>query len=84
MGSRSTTTRTPALLGGKPVFEDPVYITRALAPDRSHFDVRVAAIFESNRFTNNGPLVRELQERLVAMRPDEPDVLADNMASVSG
>lgn len=62
----SATSRTPALLGADPIFEDPVYITRALVPDRAEFDARVAAIFESNWFTNNGPLVRELQERLVA------------------
>ena len=38
--------RTPALLGGEPVFREPVYITRARAPDRAALFLRLADPFE--------------------------------------
>jgi dTDP-4-amino-4,6-dideoxygalactose transaminase len=56
--------RTPAFLGGSAIFSEPVYVTRALAPDRRVFAERVAAIFRSRWFTNDGPTVRELERRL--------------------
>lgn len=57
-------TRTPAVLGGVPAFDEPVTVTRALAPDRRAFDQRVDTIFDSRWFTNHGPLVQELEESL--------------------
>jgi dTDP-4-amino-4,6-dideoxygalactose transaminase len=54
----------PAVLGGPPAFAEPVYISRPRLPDQQVFQNRVADIFRSFRLTNNGPLVRELEERL--------------------
>ena len=56
--------RTPALLGGEQAFKDPLLITRALVPDETSFSNRVAAIFSSRWFTNDGGTVRELEARL--------------------
>ena len=61
----SRTTRTPAVLGGAPAFEEPVYITRALAPDEDEFSRRVREIFASHWFSNDGTMVRRLEERWV-------------------
>ncbi len=55
----------PAVLGGDPLFPEPIHITRALLPDRAVFDRHLERIFSSAWFTNNGPVVRELE---VAMR----------------
>jgi dTDP-4-amino-4,6-dideoxygalactose transaminase len=56
--------RTPALLGGKPAFAEPVYVTRARVPDRALFDSLVASVLEARWFTNDGDLVRRLEEHL--------------------
>jgi dTDP-4-amino-4,6-dideoxygalactose transaminase len=56
----------PAILGGAPAFADFVYFTRPRAPDAARFAELVAGIFQSRQFTNDGKLVRELQERLAA------------------
>ena len=61
---RQRAPRTPAFLGGDPMFSEPVYVTRALAPDRRVFAECVAAIFRSRSFTNDGPTVQELERRL--------------------
>ena len=47
-----------------PAFEEPVTVTRALAPDRRVFDEHVDTVFGSRWFTNHGPLVQELETRL--------------------
>ena len=56
--------RTPAILGGAPLFGEPVYVTRPPVPDPVEFQRRIADVFGSRWFTNNGPLVRELEARL--------------------
>lgn len=54
----------PAVLGGEPLFGEPVYVTRPPVPDPAEFQRRIADVFGSRWFTNNGPLVRELEDRL--------------------
>ena len=56
---------TPALLGGEPAFDQPITVTRALAPEPEQLAERLATIHRSRWYTNDGPLVRELEERLV-------------------
>jgi dTDP-4-amino-4,6-dideoxygalactose transaminase len=56
--------RTPALLGGEPCFAEPVYVTRARVPDRATFAELVDSVFRARWFTNDGALVRQLEDRL--------------------
>src|SRR5262245_51564521 len=55
---------TPALLGGTPAFREPIYVTRALAPDLTVFGELLDPVFRARWFTNDGAVVREFQERL--------------------
>lgn len=66
MTSGTTTGRTPALLGGAPRFAQPIYVTRARRPDASRFAELIDGVFRSRSFTNDGPLVRRLEEELRA------------------
>lgn len=54
----------PAILGGKPAFGTPLHVGRPNLPGRKLFDSYVDRIFDSRWLTNNGPLVREFQEKL--------------------
>ena len=54
----------PAILGGEPAFKQPLHVGRPNLPDRKVFDKYVDQIFDSRWLTNNGPLVREFQEKL--------------------
>jgi dTDP-4-amino-4,6-dideoxygalactose transaminase len=53
-----------AILGGKPAFEQPLYVTRSLEPDPQVFEAHVKDIFAARWFTNDGRCVRELEARL--------------------
>lgn len=53
-----------ALLGGAPAFAEPVYITRPRLPERAVFDGLIDTIFQTRWLTNDGTLVRRLEERL--------------------
>jgi len=54
----------PAILGGGPAFKKPLHVGRPNLPDRKVFDKYVDRIFNTRWLTNNGPLVREFQEKL--------------------
>ncbi len=56
--------RRPAVLGGDALFPSPVYITRPRLPERAALNRYIDTIYESGRLTNNGPLVRKLEDRL--------------------
>lgn len=56
--------RTPAILGGKPAFRQPLHVGRPNLPDRGLFHRYVDEIFDSKWLTNSGPLVRRFEERL--------------------
>jgi dTDP-4-amino-4,6-dideoxygalactose transaminase len=56
----------PAILGGHPAFSGPVYFTRPPVPDPGRLGALTTQVFESRWFTNDGVLVRELEDRLGA------------------
>lgn len=53
-----------AVLGGEPCFREPVFITRSNLPDEAVFHELTASVFRARWFTNDGALVRQLEERL--------------------
>jgi len=55
---------TPAVLGGAPAFDEPIYVTRPRVPPAPRFNALLAQIFEARWFTNNGAIVRELEAAL--------------------
>jgi dTDP-4-amino-4,6-dideoxygalactose transaminase len=56
-----------ALLGGKPAFSRPLHVGRPNVGDRSRFLRRVNELWERRWFTNNGPYVREFEQKLVKL-----------------
>ena len=64
IGGRLRLSRTLAILGGKPLFDEPMHVGRPNLPDRRHFDKLVDTMFSNRWFTNYGPLVKILQARL--------------------
>ncbi|MEZ5464436.1 MAG: DegT/DnrJ/EryC1/StrS family aminotransferase [Lysobacteraceae bacterium] len=54
----------PALLGGGPAFSTPLPSSRPVQPNRQTLHEHLDAILDRNWYTNNGPLVRELELRL--------------------
>ena len=65
--------RPPESLINRLRFSDPVYVTRPSMPPFGEFVDLLRGIWESRRLTNEGPLHRELEERLAA-RLDVPHV----------
>ncbi len=53
-----------AILGGRPLFDEPLHVGRPNLPDRRRFDELVDCMFQHRWFTNNGPLVKIFQSRL--------------------
>jgi len=56
-----------AVLGGEPLFREPMHVGRPNLPDAARFSALVGRMMESRWFTNYGPLVREFQEKLEAL-----------------
>jgi dTDP-4-amino-4,6-dideoxygalactose transaminase len=56
-----------ALLGGPPTFTTPLHVGRPALVNRRAFLSRVEAILDGHWYTNDGPLVRELEERIAAL-----------------
>ncbi|MBD3332024.1 aminotransferase class I/II-fold pyridoxal phosphate-dependent enzyme [candidate division GN15 bacterium] len=56
--------RVPAILGGDPTFADPLHVGRPDVHNRTSFLDRIQAILTSRRFTNDGPMVEEFEDRL--------------------
>jgi len=56
--------RRPAVLGGRPLFDRDVFVTRPVMPDPEAFARRTACLFASHWLTNEGPLMVELETRL--------------------
>lgn len=56
--------RPPALLSGTPRFAEPMHLTRPRVPHERMFAELIASIFRSRWFTNDGTLVRQLEEAL--------------------
>lgn len=53
-----------AILGGQPCFEEPLHVGRPNLGDRDQFLQRVDEMLDRRWFTNDGPLVREFEERI--------------------
>lgn len=56
-----------AAFGGSPAFAAPLHVGLPNLPDPARLRARVDAIFERRVFTNQGPLVVELEERIGAL-----------------
>ncbi len=59
-----STIRELACLGGQPAFSEQLYVNRPNLGDRGSFMARMEAMFDRRWFTNDGPLVRELENKL--------------------
>lgn len=55
-----------AILGGGPEFGEPLHVGRPSLGDRGGFLARVDAMLDRRRFSNDGPLVQELEARVAA------------------
>lgn len=53
-----------ALLGGKPTFNKPVPVGQLYFPEWERYEKAMRGIFERRYYTNQGPLVQELEQRL--------------------
>lgn len=53
-----------AVFGGQPLFSAPRHVNRPTVPCRKAFAKRADAVLESGWFSNQGPLVSELERRL--------------------
>jgi dTDP-4-amino-4,6-dideoxygalactose transaminase len=56
--------RTLGILGGKPLFTEPLHVGRPNLPDRTRFNELLDRMFACRWFTNYGPLVSEFQSVL--------------------
>lgn len=56
-----------AILGGRPLFETPRYVGRPNIGDRRKLLERFTDILDRNWLTNDGPMVKELEARLVEL-----------------
>lgn len=59
-------TNTLAILGGPPAFAAPLHVGAPNVGDRARLSARIEEILDRGRFTNAGPVVRELERRLAA------------------
>lgn len=73
-----TTPRDLALLGAPPLFDTPRHVNRPVAPDRAAFDALMDQVWARRWFTNDGPLVQELERRLAAFLDVPHCVLTTN------
>jgi dTDP-4-amino-4,6-dideoxygalactose transaminase len=58
---------TLALLGAPPVFLEPLHVGRPNIGDRGRFAERVASILDRRWLTNDGPLVRDFEQRVAQL-----------------
>jgi dTDP-4-amino-4,6-dideoxygalactose transaminase len=59
-------TRRLAILGGPAAFDEPLHVGRPNIGDRGRLLERIEQILDRRRFTNNGPVVREFEQRIAA------------------
>ncbi len=52
------------ILGGKPAFAEPLHVGRPNLGDRAALLARVAEILDNRWLTNDGPMVREFEQRI--------------------
>lgn len=54
----------PAIVGGAPRFDEPIYVTRPRLPDHGEFSRLTAKIFENKWLTNDGEFVQRFEHEL--------------------
>jgi len=54
-----------AILGGTPAFEETLHVGRPNVGNRKRLQERIDTMLDERWFTNNGPMVREFEQRLV-------------------
>jgi len=64
MKTQLRTARTLAVLGGSPAFSNPILLGRPRLPSEATFRKHLAPVFRSRWLTNDGALVRRLEDRL--------------------
>ena len=55
-----------AILGAPPLFPEPLHVGRPNLPDRDRLLARIGEVLDRRWLTNDGPCVRELEERVSA------------------
>jgi dTDP-4-amino-4,6-dideoxygalactose transaminase len=65
--SSKDTTKRLALLGGTPSFPEPLHVGRPNIGERAVFLARVNDMLDGRWLTNNGPLVREFEQKIAEM-----------------
>lgn len=56
-----------AILGGTPAFEEKLHVGRPSIPNRERLNASIAAILDRGWLTNDGPCVRELEQRVASL-----------------
>ncbi len=64
---RKSTLDDLAVFGGQPLFDETLHVGRPNVGDRAAFLRRIEEMLDRDWLTNNGPLVRELEERIAAL-----------------
>jgi len=59
-----TSTKELAVFGGPPLFDETLHVGRPNIGDRKKFLRRVNDMFDQRRLSNNGPFMRELEQKL--------------------
>ena len=59
-----STSPLPAILGGEPFFERPYHLVRPIMPPLQELMAGIEGIYETKMFTNQGPMVRSLEEKI--------------------
>ncbi|MFP8879768.1 MAG: DegT/DnrJ/EryC1/StrS family aminotransferase [Myxococcota bacterium] len=62
--SPKTSSGRPAVAGGNPAFQQPILVTRPVAPNPERYAEISAEIFASQWMTNDGPTTRRLEQQL--------------------
>jgi dTDP-4-amino-4,6-dideoxygalactose transaminase len=56
---------TPRVMDKTPIFAEPLYVGRPNIGDRDRLQARIEAMLDRNWLTNNGPYVKEFEQRIV-------------------
>ncbi|MDF1697421.1 MAG: aminotransferase class I/II-fold pyridoxal phosphate-dependent enzyme [Saprospiraceae bacterium] len=78
MIERKNTFKNLAIVGGKPAFSEKLHVNKPNLGNSDYFTELVKSILESYQFTNNGPLVNRLEEKLAQYLQVKHCVLASN------
>lgn len=65
--NKQASERTLALLGGTPLFAEPVHVGRPNLGDRENLLKRINSVLDRRWLTNDGPLVREFEEEVASV-----------------